>query len=124
MSNVLSATQYKALKGIAGSGEELLITIINNERREDYAIVHCFMQINGQGAQDIKNAPKRIRAAGKMIEKMGGKLTGFYLTIGDYDYIAIGEAPNDEVACTFLLGMGATGILKDNDIKGIYIRRV
>jgi len=78
-------------------------------------IVLC--KLTDEGARDIKNAPRRIRAAGKMIEKMGGKITGFYLTIGDYDYIAIGEAPNDEVACTFLLGLGATGILKTTTLK-------
>jgi uncharacterized protein with GYD domain len=74
-------------------------------------------KLTDQGAQDIKNMPKRIKAAGKMIEKMGGKLTGFYLTIGEYDYIAIGEAPNDEVACTFLLGLGATGMLRTTTLK-------
>ena len=50
MNNVLSATHYKALKGIAGSGEELFITIINNERRVDYANVHHFVQINRPGS--------------------------------------------------------------------------
>ena len=34
---------------------------------------------------------------------MGGKLIGFYLTMGEYDYVAIGEAPNDEAAMTFAL---------------------
>lgn len=74
-------------------------------------------KLTDEGVKDIKNAPKRIRAAGKMLEKMGGKIMGFYLTIGDYDYVAIGEAPNDEVACTFLLGLGATGILRTTTLK-------
>jgi uncharacterized protein with GYD domain len=74
-------------------------------------------KLTDQGVKDIKNAPKRIRAAKKMAEKAGGKITGFYLTIGDYDYIVIGEAPNDEVACTFLLGLGATGILRTTTLK-------
>lgn len=74
-------------------------------------------KLTDEGVKDIKNAPKRIRAAGKMLEKMGGKIHGFYLTIGDYDYVAIGEAPSDEVACTFLLGLGATGILRTTTLK-------
>lgn len=74
-------------------------------------------KLTDEGIKDIKNAPKRIRAAGKMIEKVGGKITGFFLTIGDYDYIVIGEAPNDEVACTFLLGLGTTGIIRTSTLK-------
>jgi uncharacterized protein with GYD domain len=74
-------------------------------------------KLTDQGVKDIKNAPKRIRAAQKMAEKVGGKITGFYLTIGDYDYIAIAEAPSDEVACAFLLDLGATGILRTTTLK-------
>jgi uncharacterized protein with GYD domain len=78
-------------------------------------IVLC--KLTDQGVKDIKHAPRLIRAAKKMAEKVGGKITDFYLTIGDYDYIAIGEAPNDEVACTFLLGLSATGILRTTTLK-------
>jgi uncharacterized protein with GYD domain len=74
-------------------------------------------KLTDQGVKDIKNMPKRIRAVKKMVEKVGGKITEFYLTIGDYDYIAISEAPNDEVAATFLLGLGATGILRTSTMK-------
>lgn len=70
-----------------------------------------------QGIKDVKNAPKRVEAAKKAIEKMGGKMTGFYLTMGEYDYVAIAEAPSDEIACTFLLGLGASGNLKTMTLK-------
>ena len=70
-----------------------------------------------QGIKDVKNAPKRVLATQKAMEKMGGKMTEFYLTMGEYDYVAIGEAPNDEVACTFILGLGAAGNLKTTTMK-------
>ncbi len=78
-------------------------------------IVLC--KLTDQGAKDIKKAPRLIKLAARMAEKVGGKITGFYLTMGDYDYVAIGEAPNDEVACSFLLGLSATGILKTTTLK-------
>ena len=77
----------------------------------------ALIKLTDQGAKNIKTMPKRVRAAGKMMEKMGGKITGFYLTIGEYDCIAIGEAPNDEVACAFLLGLGADGSLRTTTLK-------
>jgi uncharacterized protein with GYD domain len=78
-------------------------------------IVLC--KLTDQGAKEIKKAPRLTKFAKRMAEKVGCKITDFYLTMGDYDYVAIGEAPNDEVACTFLLGLSATGFLKTTTLK-------
>ncbi|OGO30438.1 MAG: hypothetical protein A2Z29_05240 [Chloroflexi bacterium RBG_16_56_11] len=70
------------------------------------------MKLTEQGAKDIKGAPQRIEQAIKTFEKMGGKVLGFYVITGEYDYIAIGEMPNDEVGLTFVLGLTAQGNVK------------
>jgi len=75
------------------------------------------MKLTDQGIKDIKNAPQRIEAAATTLEAMGGKMTGFYLTMGEYDYVAIGEGPSDEVGMTFLLGLGAAGNVKTTTLK-------
>jgi len=75
------------------------------------------MKLTDQGIKDIKNAPQRIEAATKALEAMGGKMTGLYVTMGEYDYVAIGEGPSDEVAMTFLLGLGAAGNVKTTTLK-------
>jgi len=75
------------------------------------------MKLTDQGIKDIKNAPQRIDAAAKALEAMGGKMTGFYLTMGEYDYLVIGEGPSDEVGMTFLLGLGASGNVKTTTLK-------
>jgi uncharacterized protein with GYD domain len=48
---------------------------------------------------------------------MGGKLIGLYTTMGEYDYVAIGEAPNDEVAMTFLLRLGSAGDIRTKTLR-------
>lgn len=75
------------------------------------------MKLTEQGLKTIREGPQRVKVSAKAMEKMGGKMTGFYLTMGEYDYVAIGEAPNDEVACTFLLGLGALGNVKTTTLK-------
>ena len=75
------------------------------------------IKLTDQGIKDIKNAPQRIEAAAKALEALGGKMTGFYLTMGEYDYVAIGEFPSDQVAMTFLLGLGAAGNDKTTTLK-------
>ena len=75
------------------------------------------IKLTDQGIKDIKNAPQRIEAAAKALEALGGKMTGFYLTMGEYDYVAISECPSDEVAMTFWLGLGAAGNVKTTTLK-------
>ncbi len=75
------------------------------------------MKLTDQGIKDIKNAPQRIEAAAKAIEALGGKLTGFWLTAGRYDYVATAEMPSDEVGMTYLLGLGAAGNVKTETMK-------
>ncbi len=75
------------------------------------------MKITDQGAKDIKAAPQRIEQAIATFEKMGGKVLGFYLVTGEYDYISIGEAPNDEVAMAFTMGLSALGNVRTTTIQ-------
>jgi uncharacterized protein with GYD domain len=75
------------------------------------------MKLTAQGAKDLKDAPKRIESGIKGFEKMGGKVTGFYSTLGEYDYISIGEAPSDEVAATFSLALSSLGNVKTTTLR-------
>ena len=73
--------------------------------------------ITEQGMKNIKDAPKRIEEGIKAAESIGGKLIGFYATMGEYDYVSIGEAPSDEVHMTFLLGLAAQGYVRTKTLK-------
>jgi len=75
------------------------------------------MKLTDQGIKDIKDAPGRAEAGIKGFEAMGGKVTAFYNVMGEYDYIAIGEAPNDEVGMTFLLALGAQGNVRTTTLR-------
>jgi uncharacterized protein with GYD domain len=70
-----------------------------------------------QGVRNIKDAPKRIQDGIKAFEKMGGKMIGFYATVGPYDYVTIGEAPNDEVAAGFALAIGSAGNVRSTSMR-------
>jgi uncharacterized protein with GYD domain len=74
-------------------------------------------KLTKQGAQNIKDAPERIEKGIKAFEGIGGKIVGFYATMGEYDYVAIGEAPNDEIAMTFMLGQVSLGNVKTTTMK-------
>ena len=75
------------------------------------------MKLTDQGARAIKDAPARLEAGIKAFEKMGGKMIGFYVVMGEYDYVAIGEAPNDEAAMTFALALSSLGNVRTMGLK-------
>jgi uncharacterized protein with GYD domain len=81
------------------------------------AIYVSLMKFTDQGIKDIKKAPERIDAAFKGLEAMGGKIIDFYATMGEYDYVVIAEGPNDEVAMTYLLGLGSLGNARTTTLK-------
>ncbi len=70
-----------------------------------------------QGVKNVKESPQRLDAAKKGIEAAGGKMTGFYLTMGRYDMVAITEFPSDEVATGFLLTLGSGGSIRTETMK-------
>lgn len=75
------------------------------------------MKLTAEGVKGIKDAPQRIEDGIKGVEAMGGKVTAFYVTMGEYDYVAIGEFPTDEEGMTFLLSLGSLGFVRTTTLK-------
>ena len=75
------------------------------------------MRLTEKGIKDIKNAPQRVDNAVKGLEAVGSKLLAFYMVMGEYDYVAVTEGPSDEVAMTFLMGLGAAGYVRTTTMK-------
>lgn len=70
-----------------------------------------------QGISKIKESPARLDAAKKAAEKVGGKINGWYLTMGQYDAVLVSEFPNDETAAKFMLSVGAMGNISTETLK-------
>jgi uncharacterized protein with GYD domain len=62
-----------------------------------------------QGLRTIEESPKRIDAARKSIEEMGGRFHSVHMTMGEYDLVIIYDAPDDAVAARFTLVLGKLG---------------
>ena len=70
-----------------------------------------------QGARFAKDSPRRLDAAKKALKDMGGEFRTFYLTMGDYDIVAVYEAPDDAVAARFNLQLGMLGNIRTRTLK-------
>ena len=69
-----------------------------------------------QGVRNLKDAPKHIEASRRMLEQAGGKQQ-VYFTMGEYDFVVIAEAPNDEAMAKFLLSVGKQGNVRTKTLK-------
>lgn len=70
-----------------------------------------------QGIRNIKDSPKRLDAAKKLLKELGGEMKAFYLTLGTYDIVTVTEAPNDEVVAKFVLALASAGNVRTNTLK-------
>ena len=70
-----------------------------------------------QGARQVKESPKRLDAAKKALAEMGGEFKAIYMTMGDYDLVAIYDAPDDAVAARFTLLLGQLGSVRTTTLK-------
>jgi uncharacterized protein with GYD domain len=62
-----------------------------------------------QGSKGIKDSPARLDAIKKLVADHGGAIKEFYLTLGEFDLLAVIDVPNDEVGAKLLLTVAADG---------------
>lgn len=67
--------------------------------------------------RQVKDSPKRLDAARKAIKEMGGELKSIFMTMGDYDMVAVCEAPDDAVVARFILILGMGGNVRTKTLK-------
>jgi uncharacterized protein with GYD domain len=75
------------------------------------------MKLTEEGARAAKDIPARIEEGTRAFEAMGGTMQSFHVTMGPYDYVAVGEAPSDEVAAAFALALASRGFVTTTTMK-------
>ena len=70
-----------------------------------------------EGIKKVKDSPQRFDAFKKALEAAGGKVVGFYLTMGRYDLVLIMEGPSDEAAAALALSTASRGAIRTETMK-------
>jgi uncharacterized protein with GYD domain len=82
---------------------------------------HYILLINWtqQGINRLKDTVSdRYSSFKASVEKAGGKLTGAYFTMGEYDMVVVIEAPNDdETVMSLMLKVGSAGNARTKTLK-------
>ena len=69
------------------------------------------------GLQGIKDGPARLEQAREDFRAAGAELKQFFLTMGEYDSVAIVEAPDDETMAKLSLRIGARGNSRSETLR-------
>ena len=64
-----------------------------------------------------RNSPRRLDTAKRLLKDMGGEFKSFFLTMGEYDFIAVYDAPDDAIAARFTLQLGSLGNVRTKTLK-------
>ncbi len=70
-----------------------------------------------QGIANIKDSPNRAEAARGLARECGAEMTDLYLTMGEYDLVAIVEAPSDDAVAKFALAVGSLGNVRTKTLR-------
>ena len=62
-----------------------------------------------EGRHTLHKDPERIESVNTEIEKFGCKVLSQYATLGQYDFVTIVEAPDNETAAHLAIDLGSRG---------------
>ena len=80
---------------------------------------HYVLLVNwtDQGIRNVKETVHRVEAADALQQKHGLNLEQLYWTVGPYDIVAFGEAPDDESVSAFALELGSGGNVRTTTLR-------
>jgi uncharacterized protein with GYD domain len=68
--------------------------------------------LTDDGRKTVKKHPDRIEAVNMEIENMGAKVLAQYAVLGQYDFINIVEAPNNDAIAKLSIELGSRGTVQ------------
>ena len=74
-----------------------------------------------EGVQTVKNNPQRIKEVNKELEQLGAEVKAQWATLGQFDFVNIVEAPDEQTMSRVSLELGSRGTAKFETLTAIPI---
>ena len=75
--------------------------------------------LTDEGRKTVKTNPQRIKEVNKEVEAMGVKIVAQYVTLGQYDFINVLDAPNNETIVKVATELGSRGTLQTSTLAAL-----
>jgi len=76
------------------------------------AIYVMLTSLTDEGRKTVKENPERVKEVNKEVEKMGAKIVAQYVVLGQYDFVNILDAPDNETVSRVAVELGSRGTLQ------------
>lgn len=70
-----------------------------------------------QGIGNVKESANRLDAAKKFFKSMGAEIKQTFLVTGQYDFVVVAEAPDDETIAKICLTTGSMGNVRSETLR-------
>ncbi|MHB1295211.1 MAG: GYD domain-containing protein [Anaerolineae bacterium] len=70
-----------------------------------------------EGYEKLREMPEKIKKHRLEREKMGVRLLATWMTMGDYDFVSVYEAPDDLTMATSLLLTGEANLVRTSTMR-------
>ena len=77
--------------------------------------------LNESGREAIKTNPKKIKTNKAALEAMGIKVLGQYITLGQYDFVNIFEAKNEETILKAAVNLSGKGVAHTETLVAVTV---
>jgi uncharacterized protein with GYD domain len=74
-------------------------------------------QFTDQGIRTIKNSPQRASQVAEMAKGMGCEMKEVFWTLGQYDIVAVVDAPDDQSFTAFGLALASAGNVRTQSLR-------
>ena len=75
------------------------------------------ISLTQRGEEDIQHSVDRAHAFREAAKEQGATVKEVYWTLGNYDGVLVFDAPDDEVATSLLLSLGAKGNVRTQTLR-------
>jgi uncharacterized protein with GYD domain len=75
--------------------------------------------LTAEGVRTLKNHPGRIAEVNREVEQMGVKVVSQYATLGQYDFVTVVEAPDEQTMAKVSVELGSRGTMTSQTLAAI-----
>ena len=75
--------------------------------------------LTADGVRTLKNNPGRVSEVNAEVEQIGAKVLAQYATLGQYDFITIVEAPDEQTMAKVSVELGSRGTMTSQTLAAI-----
>jgi uncharacterized protein with GYD domain len=75
--------------------------------------------LTADGIRTLKNNPGRVAEVNKEVEQIGAKVVAQYATLGQYDFITVVEAPDENTMAKVSVELGSRGTMTSQTLAAM-----